>query len=458
MLAAVIAIISAVAYYDQHESMLRNADGTLRVMSASVATELDEPWTPGQLHEQMRSILGTRRGQWLAPCRVWLDGSASDLLLSHEPNSPMGRWLRQLPAERPPALNGSVCFFAAPAGEKYRFLWSRRAMKRGQTNLVVGMSWSYARHEMWEFLRMLLILGGCITVISEIAVTLIVFRASRPLKLVAHRLAGITHANLAAEDLSDVDAPAELRPFLAALRQMLLRLDKVFQQQRRFTADAAHELRTPLALAKSTLQAARLTRGGGQIGEQAEKEVVGDLDRMERLVNQLLDLSKLDEDGKAPRDEVVALHDLLSRLAVEYEPLAAATGGRVVAGAGPATLVRGSEAELSRLFGNLLDNALKHGPEGGTVTVSLGVEDGRCAVAVHDEGGKIVAEDLPRLFDRFYRADKSRARSTGGTGLGLAIAREIARRHGGEIEVASGSREGTTFTVRLPLPGGAQPD
>lgn len=452
MLAIVIAVISAVAYFDQEESMRRDTDRSLRVVAGSILSEVDEPWHTGRLHEQMRSILGVRRGQWRVACRVWLDGNAAELLLSHEADSSMARWLRQVPDQYRPANDASTYFYADPGGgERYRFLWFRNVTKRGVVNVVAGLTCSQAQHEMGEFLRMLVVLGGCTTVISAVFVTLIIFWASRPLKLVALRLSGITPANLAAEDLSDVDVPTELRPFLAALRDMMLRLDKVFQQQRRFTADAAHELRTPLALAKSTLQAARLKQGAGRIDSQTMEEVVGDIDRMERLVNQLLDLSRLDEKHEPPLDEPVAVNELLERLAAQYEPMAVASHGRVTLEPMPRLQVRGNEPQLSQLFSNLLENALKHGPQGREVTIGLAGEDGMCVARVHDEGGAIAPEDLPRLFDRFYRADRSRTRATGGTGLGLAIAREIADRHGGRIDVTSNSREGTTFAVRLPL-------
>jgi signal transduction histidine kinase len=118
----------------------------------------------------------------------------------------------------------------------------------------------------------------------------------------------------------------------------------------------------------------------------------------------------------------------------------------------PATTVRGDADELAQLFRNLIDNALAHGPRDGTVTISIvhgAGDDSSVAVAVHDEGGLIPHEALGRLFDRFYRADPSRASATGGTGLGLAIVREIVRRHDGQVEITSTPATGTTVTVRL---------
>ena len=114
--------------------------------------------------------------------------------------------------------------------------------------------------------------------------------------------------------------------------------------------------------------------------------------------------------------------------------------------------MRGDRSQVRRLLSNLLDNAVRHGPPEGRVSVRVGpAPAGMAELRVDDEGGSVPAEELPHLFDRFYRTDQSRTRATGGVGLGLSIAREIARRHGGDIAVASTPQEGTTFTLRLPV-------
>jgi len=309
----------------------------------------------------------------------------------------------------------------------------------------------YVEHEMHEFLNMLFTFGGLVTVAGGIAVTLIVIRALRPIERTAARLRGITHRNLGSENLEDLRAPSELRPFIGALADMLGRLNRVLEQQRQFTADASHELRTPLALAKSTLQAAR-TRDRDPAGyRQAIDETLGDLERMQRLMSQLLVLARLDEVDGLPDAANVSLDAVLQRLAADYAATAAQRGSRIAIDAVQPATVRGNEDQLGQLFGNLIENAIVHGPAGGTVRLTPSADTGGpCIVCVHDEGGGIPAETIPRLFDRFYRADPSRSRATGGAGLGLAIAREIARRHGGDIEILSSPAAGTRVTVRLP--------
>ena len=309
----------------------------------------------------------------------------------------------------------------------------------------------YVEHEMQEFLRMLLILGVCVTVIAGLVVTFIVWWALRPIDRTAARLRGITHHNLASERLRDLPAPSELAPFITALADMLERLNRVLEQQRQFTADASHELRTPLALAKSTLQAARTRDRDPAEYRQAIDETLGDLARMHRLMGQLLVLARLDGVDGLPDAADVPLDGVLQHVAADFAAAAAERGGRIALEAAPPATVRGNEEQLGQLFGNLVENAIVHGPAGGTVRVTLSDgPDGQCTVCVHDAGGAIPAAAIPHLFDRFYRADPSRSRATGGTGLGLAIAREIARRHGGDIEMASSPAAGTEATIRLP--------
>ena len=308
----------------------------------------------------------------------------------------------------------------------------------------------YVAHEMHEFLKTLIIIGIGMTVAGGLAATLIVLRALHPIERAAARLRGITHRNLGSERLKELRAPSELDPFITALADMLARLNRVLEQQRQFTADASHELRTPLALAKSTLQAARTRDRNPAEYRQAIDETLGDLDRVQRLMGQLLVLARLDEVDGLPDASGVPLDGVLERVAADFAAAAAARGSRIALDADQPATVRGNEEQLGRLFGNLVENAIVHGPASGTVRVTLAdAVNGQCTVCVHD-AGTIPAEAIPRLFDRFYRADPSRSRATGGTGLGLAVAREIARRHGGDIEIASSPDAGTRVTVRLP--------
>jgi signal transduction histidine kinase len=164
----------------------------------------------------------------------------------------------------------------------------------------------------------------------------------------------------------------------------------------------------------------------------------------------LLALARMDESDSPWQHRQLRLDELLADLAAAANAALPAGRARVICTDMPATTVRGDADELAQLFRNLIDNALGHGPHDGIVTMSISAgDDSSVAVAVHDEGGLIPHEALGRLFDRFYRADPSRASATGGTGLGLAIVREIVRRHSGQVEITSTPATGTTVTVRL---------
>jgi heavy metal sensor kinase len=241
----------------------------------------------------------------------------------------------------------------------------------------------------------------------------------------------------------------ELGRLVRAFDGMIDRLDRAFQRQRQFTADASHELRTPLAIIRSEVELAR-----GRARRPAEdarvlESVAREADRLVRLVEDLLTLARADAGQElllGPLDLEEAIAEAGERIA----PLASAREVRLVVTIDEAPPVRGDAVLLGRLLLNLLDNAVRHTPPGGEVRLSLGPAPDGALLRVADTGEGIPAEHLPRIFERFYRADPARGRAAGGSGLGLAICDWIARAHGGQLEVASQPGRGTTFTLRLP--------
>ena len=451
VLAIVVAAISAVAYIELHESLRADLDETLLVLANGIMAEVEEPPEGAGPGAAVAPIVRTATHLKSVRYRVWLDGQAKDLAAGGHDGSRAGEWLRDVPDGIRPAADGKA--FADLAGPKagHRAVWIRRPTIRGAANVVVAASDRQVYHEMHEFLTMLLAVGASMIVVGALVGTLVALWAIRPIGRTAERLRGITHRNLAGEDLSDLRAPSELAPFIAAVAELLSRLDRALRHERQFTADASHELRTPLALAKSTLQAARTRDRTAAEYQQAIDETLTDVARMERLISQLLSLARIDETSGLPEAADVPLDAVLTHVTADLADLASRRGVKIEIGPLPPTLVRGSEEQLVQLFSNLVENAIVHGPQGGTVRVTLAHEaDRACAVSVHDEGGAIPPEILSRLFDRFYRADDSRARATGGAGLGLAIAREIACRHGGDIVITSSPATGTRAVVSLP--------
>jgi heavy metal sensor kinase len=240
----------------------------------------------------------------------------------------------------------------------------------------------------------------------------------------------------------------ELGRLTRTINAMIARLEKSFQEIRRFTADASHELRTPLAAIRTEAEVA-LTR---PLTIPEYQNLLGSIleecERLGRLTDQLLTLAREEARGYAPILGDLDLAILLGDVVEHLRPLADHKGQTLrLQVEGPLAL-RGDESRLRQVFFNLVDNAVKYTPEGGTVEASAKREGPWVKVIVRDTGLGIPAEHLPHVFDRFYRVDKVRYRE--GTGLGLSIARSIIAAHGGTIDLASVPEQGTTVTVTLP--------
>jgi heavy metal sensor kinase len=280
------------------------------------------------------------------------------------------------------------------------------------------------------------------------------FLAGRTLKPV-ERIADIARG-IGESDLSrriDVETDDELGRLARTLNGMIARLEEAFVKQRQFVADASHELRTPLAViqAESSLV---LEKPRNQEEYQRSLELVSqEVDYMSEIVGKLLVLARSDAGSEQLNVQDIDLAGLLSDLAQDLEALAQEKGLDLrFAPLDPLT-VRGDRVRLRQLFMNLLDNALRYTPAGGSITGSIVRKDALAVVSIGDTGIGIPAEHVPFIFDRFYRVDKARTGGEGGTGLGLAIATSIAKMHGGSIEVESRLGEGTIFRVVLPLAG-----
>jgi heavy metal sensor kinase len=233
--------------------------------------------------------------------------------------------------------------------------------------------------------------------------------------------------------------------------EMIARLDDAFRRQRQFTADASHELRTPLTAIKGQIEVA-LQKDRDPAGYRHVMYAVNaEVDRLIRLSGSLLTLTRADA-GQIPLTyDDVDVASVVGGVSEQLRPAADAKEIRLVSEQGPPVAARADEDLVLQLMINLLDNAIKYTPSGGTVSTAWRTEDGHVELRVRDTGPGIASEHLPHLFDRFYRVDGSRSRAEGGVGLGLAISRWIAEVHGGSIDVASEVGSGSTFTVRLPL-------
>jgi signal transduction histidine kinase len=259
----------------------------------------------------------------------------------------------------------------------------------------------------------------------------------------------------------DTDLRAAVAERTAELNQVVIRLDAAMTQMRRFTADVSHELRTPLTIMRGETEVALRSPRTPEEYERTLTSILEETQHLTRLIDQLLTLARAESGELRLETRPVALHELLADVNDQAQVLARAKEIEVSLSC-PATLeARGDELRLRQLFLNLLDNAVKYTPPGGRIWIEAKAEEAPgaswCVVEVRDTGMGIAPEDQPHLFDRFFRADKSRGREAGGVGLGLAICHWIVTAHGGAIEVESAPGAGATFRVRLPAERSAVP-
>jgi len=253
------------------------------------------------------------------------------------------------------------------------------------------------------------------------------------------------------------DPDDEIGRLAGTVNALLERLERAFAETRRFTADASHELRTPLTVLRTAVEVALSRPRAADEDRDLLGSLLEELGRMSRLTDQLLDLSRRDAGVDHFAATPVDLPALLAGVVDALRPLAEAKGVRLEMTADAVPPVAGEAGRLRQVFINLLDNAIKFTPAGGLVVVRLTGEAGRVIVAVADTGPGIPAEHLPRVFDRFYRVDKSRSRAEGGTGLGLSIARSLVQAHGGTIAADNAPGGGAVFEVALPVSRPAAP-
>jgi signal transduction histidine kinase len=303
----------------------------------------------------------------------------------------------------------------------------------------------------WRELAPRLALAGLAAVPCSIAVALWLARSiARPLRRITQAAERIARGEwLQTVPVRGTDEIARLGQ---AFNLMSREVERSHRTLRQFVANASHELRTPLTSIQGFSQA--LAEGAiADPGEAIEAGAIinDEAQRMRRLVEDLLYLSRVESAVRQPAHEPVDLGALLLDEERRMRPAIAARRVRLLLELPELPPVLGDEDELDHLFTNLLDNAAKYTPEGGTITVRAQVDEACVQVTVHNTGSYIPEEDRLHLFERFYRVDKSRAREVDGSGLGLAIAHEVAQRHGGTITVESDPQQGTAFVVTLPL-------
>jgi len=314
-----------------------------------------------------------------------------------------------------------------------------------------GNSLTRIHAEIAEMTRTLVYLIPVVLLIAGLGGAFLTDRALRPVRRIASAAGQIE-----AEDLSQrlpvmgddefADLAVTINGMLSRLQAGFERQEQAFEQQQRFAADASHELRTPLTIIKANTSLALSERRTETEYEKTLRAVDSAADRMTRIVQDLLLLARADAGQLAyplvPTPLAEVLESAAASLAIDHAPISIDLPAKPI-------LVLGHADSLVRLFSNLLENAARHTPQDGRITVSAERADGQVAVEVTDTGVGIAPEHLPHVLERFYRVEAARSRAQGGTGLGLSICRSIADLHGGSLEITSVPGQGTTVRVLL---------
>ena len=291
-----------------------------------------------------------------------------------------------------------------------------------------------------------LIISAVLALLGGVVTYFISGHALRPLREFSDKIEKVQAQNLADSRIEE-NQVKELNQLSVSYNRMLERLSDAFEIQRQFTANAAHELRTPLALMQVQLDLYHSNRHPDNDADTVQmiKMVTEQNDRLNKMVKTLLDMSELQTVG---RDDEIILDALVDEVLEDLEPLAEGKNIRLIGKCKDITMV-GSDILIYRLVYNLVENAIKYNHSGGQVTVTADRKEKHVYLSVEDTGTGIPEELKERVFEPFFRVDKSRSRELGGVGLGLALVREIVRVHDGSITVKSNPPGGTIFEVVL---------
>ncbi len=285
-----------------------------------------------------------------------------------------------------------------------------------------------------------------VTIVSAAIAYFVSGQALKPLRKLSQQAEKIDQDSISDIRLNE-DTVKEFRQLSVSVNLMLDRLSESFATQRQFSGNAAHELRTPLAIMQTKLElfAAEHKNMEGDTAELVRSQAE-QLDRLSKLVHTLLEMSNL---SSAPRSDRIELAPLVEEIITDLTPLASQNDITMEQDCDN-VVITGSDALIYRLVFNLIENAVKYNRQGGSVSISVHKENNNAIICVSDTGCGIPEECRESIFQPFFRVDKSRSRQMGGVGLGLALVHEIAVLHGGSVRAEPGNKSGTVFIVTLP--------
>ena len=425
VLLAVLALTGAAITGAQRVILTDNVDDLLQRHSTDIATQIDKQTLTDEIVNQ---------GSDDAFARVEDAARRVTATTAHA-----------VPDLRPAVPTGGRVLYeslrSSKDGIEYRVLSERR----GDLIIVTGTPLDDVIDSVAALTRTLVIAIPCAALLLAMVVWLLIGRVLHAVEDIRVQVAEISGSNLHRR-VTDPRTGDEVARLARTMNQMLERVDASAQRQRRFAADASHELRSPLTRIRAQLEVDLAHPANADL-VATHRSVLEDAGRLEELVEDLLTLARSDGSQMSRHWVLVDLDDLiLEEVSRRPQPARGAIDVSAVSGA----QVLGDPSQLSRVVRNLLDNALRHG--GTRVAITAGEEDGEAVITVTDDGPGIPADVRERIFERFARIDTARTPAEGGTGLGLAISRELVEAHDGTVLVDPSRSNGARFVVRLPLP------
>ena len=445
LLAAIIVAVGAFLVLRLRSDLTEAVDRTLHPAAAQIADGYRAEGAPEAV-DVARSVLTGER-----PAAQILDPSGR---VAVSVGDPVARTPMLTRADAAAVLRGGELTRTVELGradQRFRLV-ARPTSRRGQRQVAVAAeSMGSVDRSVRRVLVLLLIAGPAALLATALGGWWLARRALRPIDRMTARAAAIDLDRID-DRLVVPDTGDEVAHLATTLNAMLDRIGQGIEEQHRLVADASHELRTPLAAMRSeidvSLRADDLPPAARAVLESAREEV----DRMTRTVDDLLVLASLDEGRLELLAEPLDLHDVVAHAVASLDTLAH-TRGVSLSVDGPAAMAVGDADRLGHAVRNLVENAIKFSPEGGEVVATTWAADGEVGVTVRDQGPGVAPEVRERIFDRFFRADPARTRSTGGGGLGLAISREIAVAHAGRVWVDDAGARGSAFSLAVGAAG-----
>jgi heavy metal sensor kinase len=445
ILLGILVVIGSLSYSVLRWSLMQDLDSSLMTVAQVVHDTRSDDADDSDLETILRNLLGPESYERFVQL---LDPDGRPRPRAPEPRASALPFSVQAQAN---ARRGMKTFETITQDREQVRILTMPIVERNRVVRIVqvGSSLSRAQGVLRRYLETLVVLIPLGVGLAAAGGAVIARKALRPVDEMTAAARRITaedlHQRIGRQGTQD-----ELDRLAETLNGMLARLDEAFRQMRRFAADAAHELRTPLTALKGGIEVALRASRTPEEYQHVLISSLEDVDRLIRVAEDLLLLSRAAVPPEMPRPRIELEPLVLEALELGTR-LAQSTGVHVKLGPVAPAAVRGDSSALVRAMRNLVENAVKYTPAGGTVELTLRTADGQAVFAVQDTGIGIAPADAERIFEPFVRLDAARGRETGGTGLGLAIARSIVVAHGGTLTLAREPGPGSCFVISLPL-------